>query len=94
MTKEADYMEIKRINGVLSAYNTTRKGAVQKTEAASSVKNTDRVEFGFETALQAAKNGIASAVKADATPQELSAAEQTLENGVEANDLASYIIFG
>ncbi|MGN1339274.1 MAG: hypothetical protein ACI4WS_03190 [Oscillospiraceae bacterium] len=87
-------MEIKRINGVLSAYNTTRKGAVQKTEAASSVRNTDRVEFGFDTALQAAKRGIAAEVTADAAPQELEQAQQTLENGVEASDLASYIIFG
>lgn len=87
-------MEIKRINGVLSAYNTTRKGAAPKTEAASSARNTDRVEFGFETALQAAKNGISAAVTADAAPQEIAEARQTLENGVEANELASYIIFG
>lgn len=87
-------MEIKRINGVISAYSTTRKGAAPKTEAASSVRNTDRVEFGFDKALQAAKNGIANEVRADATAQELSAAQQTLENGVEAADLASYIIFG
>lgn len=87
-------MEIKRINGVLSAYNTTRKGLSPKTEAASPVRNTDRVEFGFDKALQAAKNGIAAAVQADATPQELSAAQQTLDNGIEANELASYIIFG
>ena len=48
------YMEIKRINGVLSAYQTVKKSAAPKTETASSVRNTDRVEFGFETALQAA----------------------------------------
>ena len=58
------------------------------------MRNTDRVEFGFETALQAAKNGIAAAVRADAVPQELEQAQQTLDNGVEANDLASYILFG
>ena len=87
-------MEIKRINGVLSAYNTTRKGALPKTEAASPVRNTDRVEFGFETALQAAKKGIAAEVTADAAPQELEQAQQTIDNGVEANELASYIIFG
>ena len=80
-------MEIKRINGVLSAYQTVKKSAAPKTETASSVRNTDRVEFGFETALQAAKNGIAAAVKADAAPQDL-------DSGVEANDLASYILFG
>lgn len=88
------YMEIKRINGVLNAYQTVKKGAAPKTETASSVRNTDRVEFGFDTALQAAKNGIAAAVKADAAPQELEQAKQTLENGVEAADLASYILFG
>ncbi len=87
-------MEIKRINGVLSAYKPTRKEAAPKSDTASAVRNTDRVEFGFETALQAAKNGIAAAVQADAAPQELSAAQQTLENGVDANELASYIIFG
>ena len=86
-------MEIKRINGVLSAYQTVKKSAAPKTETASSVRNTDRVEFGFETALQAAKNGIA-AVKADAAPQELAQAQQALDSGVEANDLASYILFG
>lgn len=92
--KEADIMEIKRINGVLSAYQTVKKNAAPKTETAASVRNTDRVEFGFETALQAAKNGIAAAVRADAAPQELEQAQQTLDNGVEANDLASYILFG
>ena len=87
-------MEIKRINGVLSAYQTVKKSAAPKTETASSVRNTDRVEFGFETALQAAKNGIAAAVKADAAPHELVQAQQALDSGVEANDLASYILFG
>ncbi len=86
-------MEIKRINGVISAYKTTRKGTVQRSEAASQTKNTDRVEFGFETALQAAKNGISAAVKADATPQEISRAQQSMDS-VEPNDLANYIIFG
>ena len=87
-------MEIKRINGVVSAYKTARKSALPRTETASSVRNTDRVEFGFDTALQAAKNGIAAAVRADAAPQELSAAQQSLDNGVEAADIASYILFG
>ena len=44
--------------------------------------------------MQAAKNGIAAAVKADAAPQELAQAQQALDSGVEANDLASYILFG
>lgn len=85
-------MEIKRINGVISAYKTTRKGAVVKSEAASTTKNTDRVEFGFDTALQAAKNGISAAVKADAAPQEIAQARQTMDS-VEPGDIASYIIF-
>ncbi|CCY20265.1 unknown [Eubacterium sp. CAG:786] len=86
-------MEIKRINGVISAYKTTRKGAAVKSEAASTAKNTDRVEFGFDTALQAAKNGISAAVKADAVPQEIAQARQTMDS-VEPGDIASYIIFG
>lgn len=87
-------MEIKRINGVLSAYKPTRKETAPKSDPTSAVRNTDRVEFGFDTALQAAKNGIAAAVQADASAQEISAAQQTLETGVDANELASYIIFG
>ena len=86
-------MEIKRINGELSAYKSARKGAAPKTEAASQTRNTDRVEFGFDTALQAARNGIAAAVRADATPQELSQAQQSMDS-VEPNELANYIIFG
>ena len=85
-------MEIKRINGVLSAYKTAGKGAVLKSETASRIKNTDRVEFGFDKALQAAKNGISAAVKADATPQEIEQAKSM--ESVEPADLASYIIFG
>ena len=64
-------MDIKRINGVISTYSANRSGNVKKTEASASVKNMDRVEFGFETALKAAKNGIASEVRADATEQEI-----------------------
>ena len=86
-------MEIKRINGVISAYKTARKGTAQGSESASQTKNTDRVEFGFDTALQAARNGIAAAVRADATPQELSQAQQSMDS-VEPNELANYIIFG
>ncbi len=87
-------MEIKRIAGVISAYNTNRSNKVKKTEASASVKNMDRVEFGFEKALQAAKNGIAAQVRADAPEQELAAAKQTAESGIPANELASYILFG
>ena len=86
-------MEIKRINGVISAYKTARKVTAQRSESASQTKTTDRVEFGFDTALQAARNGIAAAVRADATPQELSQAQQSMDS-VEPNELANYIIFG
>ncbi len=87
-------MDIKRINGVISAYNANRGGKVKKSENAASVKNMDRVEFGFETALKAAKKGIAAEVKADASAQDIAAARNTAEQGVAANELASYILFG
>ncbi len=87
-------MDIKRINGVISAYNANRGSKVKKSEAAASVKNMDRVEFGFETALNAAKKGIAAEVKADAAEQDIAAAKLTAEQGVAANELASYILFG
>lgn len=65
-------MDIKRISGVYSAYNTTKSSAPKKTSAAASAKNnTDRVEFGFAAAITAAKAEIASAVNANATPQEI-----------------------
>ena len=86
-------MEIKRINGVISAYKTARKGTAQRSESASQTKNTARVEIGFDTALQAARNGIAAAGRADATPQELSQAQQSMDS-VEPNELANYIIYG
>lgn len=87
-------MDIKRINGVISAYNANRGGKVKKSENAASVKNMDRVEFGFETALNAAKKGIAAEVKADAAEQDIAAAKSMAEQGVAANELASYILFG
>lgn len=87
-------MEIKRIDGMISAYRAQKTGAPKKNSAAAAVKNTDRVEFGFETALAAAKNGIVQEVKADASPQELSQAQQTAEQGVPAAELAAYILLG
>lgn len=87
-------MEIKRIDGMISAYRAQKTGAPKKNSAAAAVKNTDRVEFGFETALAAAKNGIAQEVKADASPQELSQAQQIAEQGVPAAELAAYILLG
>lgn len=87
-------MDIKRINGVISAYSPNRSGNVKKTEASASVKNIDRVEFGFETALNAAKKAISAEVRADAAEQELAAAKQTAESGISASELASYILLG
>lgn len=87
-------MEIKGINRVLSAYNTNRSGNVKKSEASASVKNMDRVEFGFETALTAAKNGISAEIKADASQQDIAQAQQTAEEGISAAELASYILLG
>ena len=87
-------MEIKRINGVISAYSANRSGNVKKAESSASVKNMDRVEFGFEKALQAAKNGIAAEIKADASANDIEAAKQTAENGIPASELAAYILLG
>ena len=92
--KEEAFMEIKRVNGVISAYKTQRNNAVKKSSASASAKNIDRVEFGFDTALQAAKNGIAAEVKADASAQEIAAAKETAEQGISASELAGYIIVG
>lgn len=87
-------MDIKRINGVISAYSTSRSSKIKKTEIAEETRNTDRVEFGFQTALSAAKKGIAAEVRADAAESEIAAARQTAEQGVSAESLASYILFG
>ena len=87
-------MEIKGINRVVSTYKTNRSGNVKKTEASASVKNIDRVEFGFETALQAAKNGISAEIKADASQQDIAQAQQLAEDGISASELASYILLG
>ncbi len=88
-------MEIKRINGVISAYKAQNTGKIKKTESSATVKNTDRVEFGFDKALQAAKNGIAAEVKADASAQEIaSAKELTEQGGISAAELAGYLFLG
>lgn len=87
-------MEIKRINGAISAYSAKRSGNVKKTEASANAKNIDRVEFGFEKALQAAKNGIAAEVKADASEKDIAAAREITEKGISAAELASYIFLG
>lgn len=87
-------MDIKRIGGVYSAYNTTKANAPKKTSAAASAKNnTDRVEFGFAAAITAAKAEIASAVNANATPQEIVDAGKAAEN-FSRESLAALIIAG
>ncbi len=87
-------MEIKRINGVYSAYGAGKVSAGKKISPSATVKNTDRVEFGFQTALDAARKGIAQEVKADASLQELAAAGETAEGGVDAHELVSFMLLG
>ncbi len=87
-------MEIKRINGVISAYGTGKVSAGKKISPSAPVKNTDRVEFGFQTALDAARKGIAQEVQSDASLQELAAARETAEGGVDANELVSFMLLG
>ena len=88
-------MEIKGINGIVSAYKTNKTSAPKKPSASAAVKsNTDRVEFGFEAAIANAKAAIAAEVKADAAPKELVEASETAEKGVDAAALASYILLG
>lgn len=88
-------MEIKGINGMVSAYKTTKSQSPKKPSASAVVKtNTDRVEFGFEAAIASAKAAIAAEAKADAAPKEILEAAETAENGVEASVLASFILMG
>lgn len=87
-------MEIKRITGAYTAYNTTKTTAPKKTSAAASAKNnTDRVEFGFAAAITAAKAEIASAVNANASPQEIVEAGKAAEN-FSRESLAALILMG
>lgn len=81
-------MEIKRISGVISTYKTNKAQAPKKTSAAVSAKKTDRVEFGFATALDAAKAAIAQEVRADASAEEIREAQGLAENGVSSSELA------
>lgn len=87
-------MEIKRIGGVISTYTTAKAQAVPKTGAAGAIKNnTDRVEFGFETALASAKAAIAQEVRADASLQGLREAQNTAQS-VAGSDIAAMILMG
>ena len=87
-------MEIKRIGGLISSYQAAKVHSPKKTGAAAPAKNTDRVEFGFESALTAAKNAVAAELRADATPQELLEGKKTAEQGVDPSILSSVIIMG
>ena len=88
-------MEIKRVNGIIPAYTAAKVSAPNKPTAKSPVKNTDRVVFGFESAIATAKAQIAEEIKADATPAELvEAAAEAENNGNAASELAALILMG
>lgn len=85
-------MEIKGIGGVYSAYKTTKANTPKKTGAAAAVKNnTDRVEFGFAAAINAAKAEIANEVRANATPQEIVDAGKSAGD-FSREELAAFIL--
>ncbi len=87
-------MEIKRISGVISTYKTTKAQAPKKTSAAVSTKNTDRVEFGFDKALGAAKAAIAQEIRQDASADEIREAQSALDNNVSSDELAALFFMG
>lgn len=88
-------MEIKRIGGIISTYQTAKTAAPKKPGAAVSAKNnTDRVEFGFGTTLAAAKAAIANDVRTGATPEELVEANGMAETGIGSAELAALIYMG
>lgn len=88
-------MEIKRISGIISTYKSTKTTAPKKPGAAVSAKNnTDRVEFGFETTLSAAKAAIANDVRTDASPTELVEADGLAQSGVESAQIAAMMLMG
>lgn len=87
-------MEIKGIGGVYSAYKTTKANAPKKTSDATVVKNnTDRVEFGFAAAINAAKAEIAAEVNASATPQDILDAAKSA-GSFSQDELAALILMG
>ncbi len=88
-------MEIKGINGIISTYKTTKAQAPKKQIAAAVTKtNTDRVEFGFQRAIDAAKAEIAGAVQADASPKELVEAQEIAGQGIAGSEIADLILMG
>jgi len=88
-------MEIKGINGIISTYKTTKAQTPKKSSAAVSAKNnTDRVEFGFEKTLAAAKLALTQEINADASPRELVEAQNTAEQGLTSAEIAALIYMG
>lgn len=87
-------MEIKRVNGVISTYAANKASAPKKPTAMSAVKNTDRVVFGFESAIATAKAQIAEEIKADASPSELVEAAAEAKGMNNASEIAALILMG
>ena len=88
-------MEINGLNGIISTYKTTKAQTPKKSSAAVSAKNnTDRVEFGFEKTLAAAKLAITQEINADASPRELVEAQNTAEQGLTGAEIAALIFMG
>ncbi|MCH5195315.1 MAG: hypothetical protein J1F28_01290 [Oscillospiraceae bacterium] len=90
-------MEIKRVNGIISTYAANKTSAPKKPTAKSAVTNTDKILFGFESAIATAKAQIAAEIKADATPAELVEAAAEAENNNSssaASELAALILMG
>lgn len=87
-------MEIKRIGGIIPAYNNNKVGTTKKSNVAASPKNTDRVEFGFSALIDAEKAAIAQEVRADAAPRELLDAGETAQSGIDSSVIAAMIFMG
>ena len=92
--RRSAFMEIKRITGAISTYSANKAAAPKKPTATSVVKKTDRVEFGFESAIANAKAAIAAEIKADASPVELVEAASSAENMSNAEEIAALILMG
>ncbi len=85
-------MEIKRINGAINTYTSRRVETKKRVDTSAPARNVDRVEFGFEKALGAAKKGIAAEIRADASPEDIAEAKKTIAQDVPSEILASYIL--
>lgn len=87
-------MEIKGLNGVINTYAASKTSAPKKPTGLSAVKNTDKVEFGFENAIAIAKAQIAEELRADATPAELVEAAAEAQKSDNAGEIAALILMG